>query len=65
VLIKKASERQKEADEMYLKNSKTFLNNINLDSKEKSRGMGEKKVFIIEHCENCSQHSWNTRHDPS
>ena len=24
--------------------------------------MGE-KVFVIEHCENCAQHQWNTRHD--
>ena len=20
-------------------------------------------VFVIEHCENCHMHSWNTRHD--
>jgi len=21
-----------------------------------------KKVFVIEHCENCPSHAWNTRH---
>ena len=21
------------------------------------------KIFVIEHCDNCGQHSWNTRHD--
>ena len=25
--------------------------------------MGLEKVFIIEHCENCQMHQWNTRHD--
>ena len=24
-----------------------------------------KKVFVIEHCENCAGHQWNTRHDPN
>ena len=23
----------------------------------------EKKIFVIEHCENCPAHAWNTRHD--
>ena len=23
------------------------------------------KCFVIEHCENCQQHQWNTRHDAS
>lgn len=22
------------------------------------------KVFVVEHCENCELHQWNTRHDP-
>lgn len=21
------------------------------------------KTFVVEHCENCKTHSWNTRHD--
>lgn len=21
------------------------------------------KIFIVEHCENCRSHQWNTRHD--
>ena len=21
------------------------------------------KIFIVEHCENCSMHQWNTRHN--
>lgn len=25
--------------------------------------MSKEKVFIIEHCENCQMHQWNTRHD--
>ena len=25
--------------------------------------MTDKKIFVIEHCENCQMHSWNTRHD--
>ena len=25
--------------------------------------MSDKKIFVIEHCENCQMHSWNTRHD--
>jgi hypothetical protein len=25
--------------------------------------MSKEKVFIIEHCENCQSHQWNTRHD--
>ena len=25
--------------------------------------MASKKVFVIEHCENCKMHGWNTRHD--
>ena len=23
-----------------------------------------KLIFVIEHCENCQLHQWNTRHDP-
>ena len=23
----------------------------------------KKKTFVIEHCENCHLHRWNTRHD--
>ena len=25
--------------------------------------MDKKLVFVIEHCQNCSSHQWNTRHD--
>lgn len=25
--------------------------------------MSQEKVFVIEHCENCQMHQWNTRHD--
>ena len=25
--------------------------------------MATEKIFIIEHCENCSLHQWNTRHN--
>jgi len=25
--------------------------------------MSQPLIFVIEHCENCSMHSWNTRHD--
>lgn len=25
--------------------------------------MQAQKIFVIEHCENCAAHSWNTRHD--
>lgn len=26
-------------------------------------GSRDNKIFIIEHCENCKTHLWNTRHD--
>ena len=24
---------------------------------------GEKLIFVVEHCENCHLHAWNTRHN--
>ena len=31
--------------------------------KNNSKGLDSELIFVIESCQNCKQHGWNTRHD--